>query len=196
MKRVVLFSSFLLVGFSAFAYGGSDSVSNFLLIIYIVLGIFSIILFFKVWRMTDDVALLKKEIEDIRDSVVSNGVMSSDNIPKIEIIRKTIKQLYFTGNSDEAYDILNKYTFKRIEWNSSLWINKNGETHFVDELGKEYVFLNKNGGWEKTYNYREALKQRYDVIIDMVTPLYKAIGREIPETLKTITYDKLNDFGK
>lgn len=61
---------------------------EFLLVILIVFGILQIILFFKVWGMTNGVKKIKK--------IAKEGTNSSWNAAKVET---------FVGNYDKAYEI-------------------------------------------------------------------------------------------
>lgn len=218
MKRKILFIASLLVGLSAFAYGGYSSffdgfrslsffsidifakekeLQDFLSLASLAMFVLGVILFFNVWGMTNNVKKIKEAILDKKNLPIEQNQTQNTPQPAQDIhkIRQFVKRLYFTGKTEEAFDTLNKYTFERIEFDSALMVDSQGASHFADEIGREYVYLGVNGKWEKTYNYREVLQQRYEDVIKSVTPLYKAIGREIPETLKNVTYDKLNYFG-
>ena len=179
MKRNILFITFTLVGFSAFAYGGSDADLLFIPLA-IIMFVFSVILFVKVWIMTNDVKKLKVAYVD--EKATNNTKM------KEEELRQFLRRLYFLGKTEDACDSLNMYTYNML-----LGMN---ERILIDPSGKKYIVLFIDGEWKNVYEYKDEIQKRYNEVLDIVEPLYKAIGKEIPETLKTITYDKLNDFGK
>ena len=85
---------FAVCSLNTFAYSSGSDISDtftFLSIVMIVAGILEIILFFKIWIMTNHVALLKKKIVDF-----SYG---SD-------LDKTCRRLLIMGRREEVRDIM------------------------------------------------------------------------------------------
>lgn len=68
-----------------------EGILNFVSIIIIVFGILQIILFFKVWGMTDDVKRIKKNLIDGAD-----------------VSFESAKKELLLGNTDKAFEIYNK----------------------------------------------------------------------------------------
>lgn len=112
----------------------------FVSIIIIVFGILQIMLFFKLWRMTNDV-------KRIKDNLI-NGVGASIDTAKME---------FMIGNTDKAFEIFNKcfvndtisiyreilYDVESSEMNKVRYETKYNEKcqvyqKLIDKLGKGY----------------------------------------------------------
>ena len=116
-------------------------------VILIAWGVLEIILFFKIWGMTNNVKKLKKD-------------KALDIIDAIDKAR----YLYFIGDVDGAYDMLN----------IALYI----------QLKKVYVSVVGD----------EAYQEKKNKAIEVFTRYYQGIGREIPERLLNTTEDDFEVF--
>ena len=96
MKKIILTMAFAGISASMFAYSGSDDegFATFLAIVQIVMGVLSLILFFKIWGMTNDVRKL-------RDNICTSGL-------KGEQLSKKMLILKYTGKIDEAKRLLDE----------------------------------------------------------------------------------------
>ncbi|MBR5117349.1 MAG: hypothetical protein IK100_01745 [Muribaculaceae bacterium] len=189
MKRTILISTFALATLSAFAYGYYDDSSSssssgwlvFMGIVFFIWGILEIILFFKIWKMTNDV-------DKLRASLVDDKASTAVTRMNLSQLRDSVKQKFFIGKVEEAFDDLNLFTYKRI--------SNVGGAIAEDISGNEYMYMPLNGEWQRVYNYKEKLPAEYNRILTEMSPLYKAIGKEIPEALKNVEYNAFQNFGK
>ena len=96
MKKIFLTLAFAGISASMFAYTSSDveGFATFLAIVQIVMGVLSLILFFKIWGMTNDVRKL-------RDNICTSGL-------KGEQLSKKMLILKYTGKIDEAKKLLDE----------------------------------------------------------------------------------------
>lgn len=96
MKKIILTLAFAGISASMFAYTNSDveGFATFLAIVQIVMGVLSLILFFKIWGMTNDVRKL-------RDNICTSGL-------KGEQLSKKMLILKYTGKIDEAKKLLDE----------------------------------------------------------------------------------------
>lgn len=131
MKRKIISLSLLLAATApAFAQYGNDSIlanDGFLTFISIILlasGALQIILFFKVWIMTNDVNVLKKKYID-------NASFIPD---ELKTTRMAVLKLKLSNKTEEAYSTLNGLIFDRMLRN----FNSNGKIGF--ENNKKFVF--------------------------------------------------------
>jgi len=102
MKRLSVLAFALTIALSTFAYH-SDYSSSGVTIMYIVLiawGILNIILFFKIWGMTNDVAMLKKKLVDH-----SHG----------DDTRKQLRKLIVMGRKEEVKEIMISHFVDELE---------------------------------------------------------------------------------
>ena len=102
MKRLSVLAFALTIALSTFAYH-SDYSSSGVTIMYIVLiawGILNIILFFKIWGMTNNVAMLKKKLVDH-----SHG----------EDTLKQCRKLMILGRKVEVKEIMINHFFDEVE---------------------------------------------------------------------------------
>ncbi len=143
---------------------------SFLLAIW---GVVEIILFFKVWKMTNDVEKLKnKFVEGFNDE--ENGLYVNMDI------NSAVRKLYYLNNTEEAYALLNKYLYHTITYFNKCEVYKQ-----VDGVDYSYV-MNKIYSSEEWFNYCNKKVQL----------LYKAIGRDIPKNLALFDYEEYLKFGK
>lgn len=88
--------------------------------IMFVLGIFQIVLFFKLWRMTDNVSKIRKTIEmhyksDVKDILVGDIVQERKTQKKFSVVR-TVGKRHFECKemNGDTLCILNKDDIKLI----------------------------------------------------------------------------------
>ncbi len=122
MKRFFVLAVFVAVASSSFAYYGSSSDSGFLSIILIVGGILNLILFFKIWGMTNDVKALKEGlIEQMIFSKKSKANYLRKNVVlgKIEIVKRMLLN-DFIYNVEKQYWKLLKNNYKDVALKQSI----------------------------------------------------------------------------
>ena len=122
MKRFFVLAVFVAVASSSFAYYGSSSDSGFLSIILIVGGILNLILFFKIWGMTNDVKALKEGlIEHMIFSKESKANYLRKNVVlgKIEIVKRMLLN-DFIYNVEKQYWKLLKNNYKDVALKQSI----------------------------------------------------------------------------
>lgn len=146
---------------------------EFLSFLLAIWGVVEIILFLKVWKMTNDVEKLKnKFVEGFNDE--ENGLYVNMDI------NSAVRKLYYLNNTEEAYALLNKYLYHTITYFNKCEVYKQ-----VDGVDYSYV-MNKIYSSEEWFNYCNKKVQL----------LYKAIGRDIPKNLALFDYEEYLKFGK
>lgn len=98
MKKILFFVCFILVSTNSHAYYGETSYSGFTLflaLLMVVWGVLNIILFFKLWKATNN-------IEKITQKVISNKVISSKSDLDMQLFLLKTK-----GQDEEAIKLLN-----------------------------------------------------------------------------------------
>ena len=110
MKRLSVLAFALTIALSTFAYYGDHSYSSssfempgwliFMGIVMIVGGILNVILFFKIWGMTNNVAMLKKKLLDH-----SHG----------EETLSHLRKLLLTGRKEEVKEIMISHFCDEVE---------------------------------------------------------------------------------
>jgi hypothetical protein len=145
---------------------------TFISIVLVIWGILEIILFFKVWMMTDNVEKLKNRF------IEGSKGGESELFVNMDIIR-SVRALYYLNQKEEAYELLNKYLYYKLAYFAQDPIS-NGN-------GKEYTYINGS------IRYKE---EWHDTVFKIVTPLYKELGKDIPDNLLQFNYDDFLNFGK
>lgn len=144
----------------------------FFISISILWSVFCLVLFIKVWKMTNDVKILRASLVDDKASAIT--MMNREQFISL------IKRKYYLGKVDAAYDDLNLLTYQQI------LLADNCEEY----KGHIYVFLN---GESMEFNSRQ---EYIDHILETANPLYEAIGQTIPTQLKELKYEDFARFGK
>lgn len=142
-----------------------------IIILSIVWSILCLILFFKIWAMTNDVNELKNYLVKKEDDSISD-----------KDIAMRIKHLYFSGLEDDAYKLLNSFVFKKLSKLKSAYKGEKGfivNASFDQRLGHE--------DYKPVEEYISSTLGKYD-------GLYKLIGKEMPMQLKNITYQSYIAF--
>ena len=84
-----------------------ENTFEFISVILAIWGVVELILFFKVWKMTNDVEKLKnKFVEGFNDE--ENGLYVNMDI------NSAVRKLYYLNNTEEAYALLNKYLYYKL----------------------------------------------------------------------------------
>lgn len=171
--------SLLLIGTgSAFAYypdeydAGPSGWAVLFAILYFAVGVLNVVLFFKIWRMTDDVKSLKDSIQNNRTNLNREAVLDR------------VRDLYFTGHVEKAYNTINAYIFNQLSNKMAFCAtDDNGNVFFTD-------------GWDyktqtpKDTTPEEAIKET----LAENEKLYELIGKEMPPYLKNFTYEQYAAF--
>lgn len=183
MRKVVVFVSLLLVGTgSAFAYypdeydAGPSGWTVLFALLYFAVGVLNVILFFKIWRMTDDVKSLKNTIQ--------KNDTSAANITREELLAR-VRKLYFTGNADMAYSIINSYVFSLLK----ILINMS----LTDKDQKRVIYTN-DWDTETQSPITKPLDKAISEELSRNEKLYELIGKEMPSCLKDFTYEQYAAF--
>ena len=82
---------------------------TFISIVLVIWGILEIILFFKVWMMTDNVEKLKNRF------IEGSKGGESELFVNMDIIR-SVRALYYLNQKEEAYELLNKYLYYKLAY--------------------------------------------------------------------------------
>ena len=146
---------------------------TFISIVLVIWGILEIILFFKVWMMTDNVEKLKNRF------IEGSKGGESELFVNMDIIR-SVRALYYLNQKEEAYELLNKYLYYKLAYFAQIPISKDGN-------GREYSYI------KDSIRYKD---EWLDTVFKIVTPLYKALGKDIPDNLLQFNYDDFLKFGK
>lgn len=163
MKRFVVLSAALFVASSSFAYYDSYSSSSGLLtfmgVIMMVWGILEIILFFKIWGMTNDIKALKK------DHFNETAFESKDDLARY------IRTNMLLGNMENVKKALLKNFINNVEQGYNNL--PTGEYATDDKGNKEWVDLDETKKLNNSIvQYVNNLKLQYD-----------KIGEEVPAYL-------------
>lgn len=148
MKRLVALSMVMASASNCFAHYGDSSFEmpgwfKFMGIVMIVWGVLEIILFFKIWGMTDDVKALKKDhfsetafksTEEIARYLRKNLVLGN-----MENVKRTLLK-NFIDNIEQAYDELQSYEYNgNDKWTCLEEQNlKKSIRPYVENLKKQY----------------------------------------------------------
>lgn len=162
MKRTFALTSAFIIASSCFAYYGDYSSSDtsglftFIGIVMIIWGILEIILFFKIWGMTNDIEALKKDHfnETVFETKAGMAKYLRNNLVlgNIENIKKTLLK-NFIDNIEKGYSSL-------------------------PTTGVVVTDENGNGKWGdlKEINLDKSIKP----YIDNLTLQFEKIGEEVP----------------
>lgn len=171
----------LMSSISAYAYDyGQSSGSGFMTFIGIILlswGVLEIILFFKIWKMTGDVASLKQAMVDNRFTSNVSGMTLAQ-------LKESVKRKHYLGYTDAAENEISMFAYKKLT-------RLEGRTLQKDENGEQFLWIQMGAETKKTDP--DAYIQ---AVLNEVKPIYEAIGREVPERLQKLTYDEFISFAK
>ena len=164
MKKFFTLATALLFVQNCFAYSSSSSLSDWITFIGIVMiigGILEVILFFKIWGMTNDIRALKKDY--------CNNTSDISNDDFIEDLRKNI----ILGNIEKVKKVLLTHFIKDVQDSFyNLPSYKRGE----------------NGGI--IYLREENMKKSMHLYVDNLEKQFNKIGEELPAQIKKMeTYN-------
>lgn len=180
MKKKVFILMALMSSISAYAYDSSSSsgsgLMTFVGLVLLAWGILEIILFFKIWKMTSDVASLKQSLVDNRFTCNVSGMTLAQ-------LKQSVKRKHFLGYTDAAENEISMFAYKKLT-------RLEGRTLQKDENGEQFVWIPMGAETKKTNP--DAYIQ---AVLNEVKPLYEALGREVPERLQKLTYSEFISFG-
>ena len=162
MKRLLFLSLLMPFALNSFAYYGKPELEmpgwlSFMAFIMIVWGILEIILFFKIWGMTDDVKALKKFHLDQTvfesKSVMAKSLRRNLVLGDLEKVKRTLLK-NFIDNVETGFSELTSYGYGKDE---------NGNEKLMD--------LTEQNLKESIQPYIDNLKQQFDKIGEEL-PLY------------------------
>lgn len=96
-------------------------------------------------------------------------------------------KLHLINKDEEAYEILNDALYNEAR---RLYRTTNDEKDY-----KEMVFMQGEGESRKV-SCAEYFEKKWKQMQEKYQPLYDAISHDIPEGLKTVSYDYIRQFGK
>ena len=147
---------------------------GFFYFICFIFGIFQIILFFKIWGMTNNVKAIKNNLKEI------GNIDNLSNL-ELEVLIAEVRNLYFLNRQDEAYALLNGYLYKKL-------------CKLDNAYEKEDKTLIRT--WIEERDAIETLetKEYVDLCISEVEYLYKLINKEIPSSLRNATAESFKAY--
>lgn len=157
MKRIICISVAFFMALNIMAYDYYDSYlasmdessgwMTFFAILIFVWGVLQIILFFKVWGMTDDIKAMKKDhfCETVFESKSQMARFLRNNLVlgNMENVKRTLLK-NFIDNVEHGYEQLERYGSVKDEKGAEQWVSleeKNLQESilpYVDNLRKQY----------------------------------------------------------
>ena len=174
MKRFIVFTSLATIALNSFAYGYSSSsfeMPGWLILMYVIMiawGILEIILFFKLWGMTNDIRALKKDYFHEHDNNTAENTL------------QRLRTSIVMGNRTKTKEILLENFIHNVESSFSKFPQEKQEQD--EQKGESYtVSLKEQNLQESILQYVEKLRTQFNTI-----------GEELPEYIgKMKTY---NDY--
>jgi hypothetical protein len=139
----------------SYSSSSSDGLLEFLGVLMLIWGLLEIILFFKVWGMTNDIKAIKKGYFNETDY---HGVDES--------MIKSLRTDLILGNTDEAKKTLLKYFVDKIE--SSFGSLPTGGFETLANGNSQYVSYGEKNMQRSISAYVEMLKKQFDKINEPV----------------------------
>ena len=146
MKRTFALASVLIVASSCFAYYGSYSSSDtsglftFIGIVMIIWGILEIILFFKIWGMTNDIKALKKDHFNetaLKTKAETAWYLTSNLVlGNKEIVKKTLLK-NFVDNLESDFEAFPRGYYEKDEIGHDKWVSLKVQN--LDKSIKPYI---------------------------------------------------------
>lgn len=189
MKRSLIALTISLISMPVFAYYGSyyssyykkdDDLETYgivMIIILIIWSILNLILFFKIWKMTNNVELITQKI---------CGHSNTKGTLKEDILR-----LHLEEKDNEAYEVLNSYMANKIN-------------EIVSDIKlRSYLPSDSTSAEPKVSDFyagglpvEECFKEKVNELLQELTPLYNAVNRDMPPHFQTLTLTELLKFGE
>jgi hypothetical protein len=193
-KRTVLLLLLLATNIMTFAqddeyaatYGqrSSSGINGWMIFCSIVIFVFAvlqIILFFKVWGMTDDVKKLKQKF------------VETEKPDTNEYISHKVMLLHLEGKDEEAFDFLNHNLYNRlIPYISQICQLIQSDSYKIKIKDGECY----GGYYEPKNNLSKLFEERKKRKIESLEVYYHKIGKEIPSYLKDLTFMSFYSFNK
>ena len=157
-KKMMLISLMSIASVQCFASGSgtaADSFNGFITVVAIVFGILNLILFFKVWGMTNDVRALKK------DHFYCTGFKEDVHIANY--MRRNI----LLGNTDRAKRILLQNFIENVEEEMYQLQDKNADR-------------DNNGNIIWRYIEKDNLQKSIVPYVNLLIKQYAKLGEEVP----------------
>lgn len=178
MKKIHFFFAGVLFLFPAFAKAqtsaSSDTPFTLLITIVVLLFLVSCIIFVRIWKATNDIKALKAKI-------------CNKGLAEKSIMRSEVMKLHLLSKDDEALEILNDALYNEAR---KLYISVNDAKDY-----KGMVFAQTDDGGKKI-SCDEFFELKWKKVQEKYRPLYEAVGKKVPDGLKTVTYQYVKDFGK
>ena len=152
----------------------SDTPFTLLITIVVLLFLSSCIIFVRIWKASNDIKALKAKI-------------CNKGLAEKSIMRSEVMKLHLLNKDDEAFEILNDALYNETR---KLYISVNDAKDY-----KGMVFAQTDEGGKKI-SCDEFFDFKWKKVQEKYQPLYEAIGKSVPDGLKTVTYQYVKDFGK
>lgn len=155
MKRFTVLAFFVMVALSSFAYYGDYSYSSpkfempgwliFMGIIMFVWGVLEIILFFKIWGMTDDIREMKtnyfNEKKRTRKSMRKNFLLGDIEKVKTTLLKQFVDDVEaaFAKMKSSGYEDDENGTYHLVSYNEKNL--KESIRPYIEKLQKQFEFI-------------------------------------------------------
>ena len=126
-------------------------------------------------------AFATNDIKSLKAKICDKGLAERT------IMRSEVMKLHLINKDEEAYEILNDALYNEAR---RLYRTTNDEKDY-----KEMVFMQGEGESRKV-SCAEYFEKKWKQMQEKYQPLYDAISHDIPEGLKTVSYDYIRQFGK
>ena len=143
------------------------------ILLFILLAIFLFMLV-RFWRTTNDIKSLKAKI-------------CNKGLAEKSIMRSEVMKLHLLNKDEEALEILNDALYNEAR---KLYLSTNDAKDY-----KGMVFLQSDDGG-KMLSCQDYYEQKWKRVQEKYAALYSSINQEIPDGLKTVNYNYINQFGK
>ena len=193
-KRTVLLLLLLATNIMAFAQddefstsydpkpsSGVDGWIIFYGIVFLIFAVLQIILFFKVWGMTNNVKKLKQKF------------VETEKPDTNEYISHKVMLLHLEGKDEDAFDFLNHNLYNRlIPYISQICQLIQSDSYKIKIKDGECYGYYEN----EEYNLSKSFEEKKKEEIESLEVYYHKIGKEIPSYLKDLTFMSFVNFSK
>ena len=169
-----LFASPLVVSAENYDNGAEGCDLTIITLILAALLALSVFILLRFWRTTNDISSLKAKI-------------CNKGLADRSIMRSEVMKLHLLDKDDEAFEILNDVLYTEAR---RLYKSTNDQKDY-----KGQVFMQGEDG-SRMLSCDEFFDEKWKRLREKYTPLYSAIGHEIPDGLRTIGYTSIKEFGK
>ena len=142
-------------------------------IVIFVSAVVNLILFFKIWGMTNDVDWLSRQVDEITKQVCK---------PCYEV---KFADYYLSGEYEEAYKYLNHCFAYDIR---DYFIEFSDDCNKSPKITESIMSIFRSSSEtvaDDSPNYTETITK----LVEKYKPLYELIGKEIPENIRNVTYE-------